>query len=501
MKRAKFFILWHILLLFLFINLIPSKVEAKILIYTLLERTRKSEIVALAKCINIQDEEYELDLSMMAPEEKLKSPRFAVYEIIEMWKGKYDKDALLLDYKLTNEKYRPFICRPAVHPAAGELVILFLEKNFVIFAGFQGKISVDEKSLPLYRDAIMKFLKLDTLSEKEKVLSTIKMVDDRNRYVKESMLRELNEIDNTKYGIEIANLLKHKDAFVRQRAMSALIRTKDKRVVPLVIEALKDSDPRVRKESTTVLWRINDGRITPALMEVFNDEDAGVRRGVIFALYHRGSGESIPLYLKALKDNDPLVRAFGVNAFGWVHEPKVVPELLNALKDENARVRETAVRALYSYIPRKTIESSTEIVNEIINAVISLLDDENSMVRKEVAYSIAETGWKGYEDMLRNDEVINKLLQIVEIDKDYRVRNHAIMALGAITCPQAIPVLLKSLSDTQIEIRASAATALSKIGDKRVLPQLKEALKKEKNKYVKKQLETAIKRLEELKNR
>jgi HEAT repeat protein len=469
---------------------IQLNVYPKIYHFTLLEKTRGAEIILLAKCIKIQDEKYELEFPKI-PEEKFKANRFAVYKKIEIWKGRYDKDTKTLYYKHTNEKYRPFICRPAVQPVIDEQVILFIEKDFAIFAGFQGKIQIDEEKIPLYRDAIKKFLELDTLSGRKKIFSTIKMIDDNNPYLRESMLRELHEIDNTTYGVEIANLLKHKNVSVRQSAISALIGTKKKEVVPLVIAALKDSDPRVRTDAVTVLWRIDDERITPALMKSFNDESAQVRKGVIFALSRRKSKESIPLYLKALRDVDPLVRAAGVNAFEWVHEPKVIPELLDALKDENERVRSSSVRTLYVYIRCNTIKPN----NEIIKSITPLLTDKDGDVRKEAAYFMATVGWRGYRNMLSDAKIINKLLQIAEGDENYLVRASAIDALGLVATPRAIPILLKSLSDPQFQVRSSAATALANIGDKKVLPYLREALKKEKHDYVKEELKAAIKQL------
>lgn len=476
----------HIALLLLFSTIVASDVHAKIYIFTLLEKTRGAEIILLARCIKIQDQKYELEFPKI-PGKEFKADRFAVYKIMEVWKGKYDKDTIILDYKLTNEKYKPFICSPAVHSAIDEQVILFIEKDFAIFAGFQGKIRIDEEKVPLYQDAIMKFLELDTLGEREKVLATIKMVEDNNAYVRESILRELREIDNTTYGIQIASLLEHKDVLVRQRAISALVRTKDKRVVPLVIKALKDSDSRVRADAATVLWRIDDERITPALMAAFNDVSPQVRSRVISALSRRGSKEAIPLYFKALKDEDTLVRAYGANAFEGIPDSRAISELLNALKDENARVRQAAVSSLISYASP-----------EIVEPVSTLLTDENWSVREYAASCIKRIAWRGYRDSLKTDKIINNLLQMAETEERSNVRSSAIYALGAIGSERAIPILIKLLSGTQIETRASAATALSNIGNIEVLPHLLKALENEDNEYVKGQLKTAIKQLREV---
>lgn len=482
-------------LVLLFLIILTVNGYAKIIHFTLLEKTRGSEIVLLAKCIRIQDEKYKLQLGRLRIERE--ANRFADYKIIEIWKGRYDKDILTLDYKLTNERYKPFGCQPAVCPAIDELIVLFIEKGATIFAGFQGKISVNKDEVSLYKEAIKKFIELDTFRDKEKVLATIKMIDDNNPYVKESVLGELHKIDNTAYGIEIARLLEHKDVLVRQRAMSALVGTKDKKVVSFVIRALKDSDPRVRADATTVLWRIDDERITPVLMESFNDESADVRRGVIFALSRRNIKEAIPLYYKALKDGDPLVRSFGANAFEWVDTPEAVPELLNALKDESPDVRSSAVRVLYVYIRCNTVKPD----DEIIEAVIPLLIDKDKRVRNETTYFMATVGWSGYSNMLKNDKIINKLLQIAETDESYLARSSAIDALGTAASSKAIPILISSLSDLEFQIRASAATAFFKIGDKTILPRLREALKNEKNEYVEECLKNAIRKLESLEKR
>lgn len=473
-----------IILVLILLTIIQLEVHGKIYHFTLSEKTRGAEVILLAKCIKIQDEKYEV--KGLPPESGFKSPRFAVYKIIAIWKGQYDNDTIILDYKFTNEKYKPFICNPAVHPVINEQVILFIEKDFAIFAGFQGKIQIDEEKIFLYRDAITKFLKLDSQTGRKKILSTIKMLDDNNPFLRESMLRELHKIDNTTYGVEIANLLKHRDVSVRQGAISALIGTKEKEVVPFVIASLKDSGPRVRADATTVLWRIDDKRITAALMEAFNDESAQVRRGVIFALSRRHSEESISLYLKALKDSDPLVRASGADAFSWVHYLNSVSELVTALKDENARVRQSAVNSLRSYPSPNIIES-----------VSALLADEDWSVREYAACCIGAIAAEGYREYLRKDKIINDLLQMAIKEEKFHVKGAAISALGTIGSKRAIPTLLNLLFDTQMETRADATIALSNIEDKKVLPNLRESLKKEKNEYVKKELERAIKQLEE----
>ncbi|HAX62181.1 MAG TPA: hypothetical protein DCX95_06500 [Elusimicrobia bacterium] len=414
------------IILFVFIFQLTINVYAKEYIYTLLEMTRKSEIVVLAKCIKIKDEKYEIGTSM-GKLSKLAGNRFAIYKIIEIFKGKYDKDKLTLDYKTINEKYQPFVCRGAVNPVIDEQVLLFLEKDLVLFIGSQGKVNVKKEEVSLYKEAIKNFIELDNLSGKEKVLFTIKNIDIDNLFIRESMLREIHEIDNTEYGFQIANLLKHKEVIVRRNAISALENTKDKRVISLVIDALKNSDPDVRRDATTVLWRLDDERITPVLMKSYSDEDPNVRRSIIFALSRRNCKEAIPLYLKAMSDGDPLVRSYGINSFEWVSDPSVIPEILNALKDENSDVRQSAIRVLYVYIRCGKIKPD----DKTVDSVSLLLNDKDSMVRNQASFFFVELGGCGYKNFF-NDKIINKLIKISKTDENPNTRSSALSALETI---------------------------------------------------------------------
>lgn len=479
-KRNSYLIISAFILLAMF----QINAQARIYILTLLEKTRASEFIFLAKCVNISDEKYKIT-SPKLPDKKIQVPRFAAYKIIEVWKGEYDKNTITLDYKFTNEKYKPIICSPSIKREIDEQVVLFIEKDMAIFHGFQGKIQVDEKSAALYRDAVKKFRQLDILTEKEKVLAIIEMVDSNNLQVRESMLRDLREVDNNIYGVEIAHLLEHEDTWIRQSAISALIGTEKKEVSPFVIKVLKDPNPGVRADAADVLKRIDDENITAFLIEAFNDESGLVRRRVVSALSYRLAKEAIPTYLKAFKDNDPLVRVEAVYALSHIKGSKPVPKLLLALKDENARVRQAAVSSLRLYASA-----------DIINPVSELLVDEDWGVREYAASCITRIANRGHRELLKKDKIIDDLLRMVEKEERVSVKTGAIYALGAIGTERAIPILLNLLSDTQIEIRSSSAHALSGIGNKDMLPHLRKALENESNEYVANALKNAISQLE-----
>ena len=91
-----------------------------------------------------------------------------------------------------------------------------------------------------------------------------------------------------------------------------------------------------------------------------------------------------------------------------------------------------------------------------------------------------------------NKELIQKLSS-----EKYEARLEAAQKLGNNKCCEAIDPLIKVLkNDKKYNARIVAAYSLYKIGDKKVLPVLKEHLKAEKNQTVKTVIEGIIKKME-----
>jgi hypothetical protein len=91
----------------------------------------------------------------------------------------------------------------------------------------------------------------------------------------------------------------------------------------------------------------------------------------------------------------------------------------------------------------------------------------------------------------RTDYLINML----QNGSSYRVKVQAAESLGRLKSTEALPSLLDALKDKSKPVVIAAASALMKIGNPSVIPQLKEARKKNKNSAVKSQLTAAINEL------
>lgn len=72
--------------------------------------------------------------------------RYAQYRIKRVFKGHYNRDTLIIDYKKTNRKYEPFVCRPPAYSSKAKESILFANKDMTLFNGYQGQIVLREKT-------------------------------------------------------------------------------------------------------------------------------------------------------------------------------------------------------------------------------------------------------------------------------------------------------------------------------------------------------------------
>lgn len=116
--------------------------------------------------------------------------------------------------------------------------------------------------------------------------------------------------------------------------------------------------------------------------------------------------------LKALRGSDPVVQAQASLLLGSIGRP-AVPVLIEALKDGDRDVRTAAAAALISIGPEARFAVGT---------LVRALRDE-----------------------------------------DYFVRWNSVVALGEIGDKEAVPALMETLADGNIDVRKAAADALEKI--------------------------------------
>ncbi|HEU4680432.1 MAG TPA: HEAT repeat domain-containing protein [Gemmatimonadales bacterium] len=151
-------------------------------------------------------------------------------------------------------------------------------------------------------------------------------------------------------------------------------------------------------------------------------------------------------------------RAFAAELLGRVGSAKAVPVLLetvNATRTEDSDVREIALRALARI-------GDPGAVDPLIRALASA----DVWLAPRIADILTRHG----------EAVIDPLLSVLGDSAQPPARAWAANVLGEVRAQRAFPALIRALGDPEDEVRAKAATALGRIGDRRATGYLLEHL-------------------------
>ncbi len=162
------------------------------------------------------------------------------------------------------------------------------------------------------------------------------------------------------------------------------------------------------------------------MLTVLDDPEWPRRRGAAWALGVLNDVAATPALVLALQDNDGLVRREAAVALGQLRDPAALSGLLDALAGDDLPVRRAAAAA---------------IVN-LGAAALPGVQERLSAVPAEQRMTLAEIlGDLGVA------EATSPLLELAQ-DDDPGVRGAAVVALGKLAQPAAVPVLTSALNDT-----------------------------------------------------
>jgi HEAT repeat protein len=119
--------------------------------------------------------------------------------------------------------------------------------------------------------------------------------------------------------------------------------------VPELARQLRDDDVNVRRSAARALSRIpNTTSAIPALIDVLKDKDAVVRDNAVDALAVMHPADVVPALTRALRDPDANARRRGADALARIGRDteNSWPALIELLKDESPEVRRAANAAL-----------------------------------------------------------------------------------------------------------------------------------------------------------
>jgi len=218
-----------------------------------------------------------------------------------------------------------------------------------------------------------------------------------------------------------SDLLQEGSEEVRYHAVRDLSRVNSMGAIPLLMEAVGDESYRIREEALQGICAFPCEVIFPRLESFLRDHDNANLRTAAMEAFPRYGREAVLYLTRLLKDYDEEVRTFSAVMLGEVADPLSVEGLIEALRDRDENVRHSAAESL---------------------------------------------------GKIRDHRAVKPLMWCLE--DDFWVQYPAVIALGDIGDPLAVPSLVRLLEDEML--RQPVIEALGKIGDPSVVPTLAEIL-------------------------
>ena len=214
---------------------------------------------------------------------------------------------------------------------------------------------------------------------------------------------------------------------------------------------LTDKDLDVRHNAAGSLGWLRDPRAVDPLIHMLTDKDLDARRHAAESLGRLQDPRAIEPLVQALADNSFEVQGVVTASLTALRDVRVVKPLLKALGGANPFFVHHAMMVL-DKLP--------------ITAVTAQLASVDVQIRRMAARALHELFERGVPSRRVDPRALTPLVHALT-DSDSEVRRSAADALGTMKDAQAADALSHALLDVNAEVRFAAATSLCALGDPR----------------------------------
>lgn len=178
---------------------------------------------------------------------------------------------------------------------------------------------------------------------------------------------------------------------------------------------------------------------------------------------------------RLLLDHHPAVRVAATSCLARIANPAVIEVVLNELSRQPLVVRAAQMALLKkqwqltqaALLPRLTADASPESLPDWIG-VAEVLETPDVLARAVLLHAHPEGSVRiavarAMKKYFHPDAT--RVLALLLVDDDWRVRAQAARSVGVLRDTSAIPTLVKNLNDTTWWVRFRSALALSQLGD------------------------------------
>lgn len=259
---------------------------------------------------------------------------------------------------------------------------------------------------------------------------------------------------------KLRTALEDQAGIVKARAVKALGRTGDRSVIPLIEPATKDEMAVVRVTAYGALVRLGRKEMWESLRQAAEAANPEDRAEALRVMVDLKDPRAIPIMLQLLNYTQPSVRGTAARGLGQLGHHEARRQIEQLLKDPVPAVRESAAASLADLGGKESVPSLTKA-----------LSDGNMTVRAATIAALLQLGEPFHT-------VAPTALALVQ-QNDTAARASAAHALGKAiktNAKDAVSLLVSLTTDPLPGPKIVALRSLGHVGDRNVLPVLKEAL-------------------------
>ncbi len=245
----------------------------------------------------------------------------------------------------------------------------------------------------------------------------------------------------------LINMLGTADRENRAVLLRLIERSATGTVLPDLIRAARNEDVTIRATMARILARFSTEAVRDTLSSLLNDPRKEVRQVALEGLASLKMPLEVGSICQRLRDPDPTIQTKAKEILIQVRDPQVARALVEILQDEAEDVQQRAVEVL------NTVQDSAPV-----RVLLEALRSKEWWVKVR-AFEALRTGGQS--------KLFDAVLTLLQ-DADEYIRSSAVEILK--NQQHAFNHLVKTLDNTDPEVRARAVEALVTLEDKRAVP-------------------------------
>ena len=319
------------------------------------------------------------------------------------------------------------------------------------------------------------------------ILQLLSILQLPDKYVHNKVVKTLIEVGKEDTATLIKSLAS-RSIHVRSGVSHVLGELKCREAVEPLITLIDDENKTVRIEVTEALGKIGGEEVVIPLLKLISDMDLEVRTKAIKSISLQGESVVESLVAELRHTNNKFKKKAIIKALGLIKSEKSILPLIDCLQDSYNAVRKAAVNSLVAIGSKHCIKHLTEVlcknpvdIKELLDmasnnksirlqvrAIRALGDLKEAMAMEQLSkqfYNLHFSNDAEKREKTAHDNILLKEL-IEALDKiKYAVwaRRSALEALGKIKDMDALPAIIRSLSDTDVDVRYQALGAIENL--------------------------------------